>query len=88
MIKYENQCCDCAVPSYPCMGDACKYRNVPVYYCDSCSDYVEAEYEIDGHHYCKEHAEVYLNACFNKLSLIDKAEYLDMNLSYIDELGW
>ena len=28
MITYENECCGCAVPAYPCMGDACPNRHV------------------------------------------------------------
>ena len=34
MIKYENHCCSCAVPAYPCIGNSCPYMNVQVYYCD------------------------------------------------------
>lgn len=36
MIVFENHCCDCAVPGYPCLGSACPLRNVPVHYCDKC----------------------------------------------------
>lgn len=36
MIKYENDCCGCAAPAYPCMGDICPLRNNPHYYCDHC----------------------------------------------------
>lgn len=36
MMRYENHCCGCAVPGYPCEGDSCSRRNVPVYYCDKC----------------------------------------------------
>ena len=35
MVKYENECCDCATENYPCQGDACNLRNVPHYYCDN-----------------------------------------------------
>lgn len=42
MIKYENHCCGCAAPGYPCLGSACPFVDVPVYYCDRC------KYEIDG----------------------------------------
>lgn len=41
-IRYENHCCDCAVPGYPCRGNSCSLRHVPVPYCDKCG------YEIDG----------------------------------------
>lgn len=36
MIRYENEC----VGPCPqgCMGSACRYRNVPHYYCDNCHE--------------------------------------------------
>ena len=34
MIKYQNDCCDCAAPAYPCLGDTCTLRHAPHYYCD------------------------------------------------------
>lgn len=36
MTYYENQCCDCATPAYPCLGDNCGLRHVKVYICDQC----------------------------------------------------
>ena len=36
MLVYENECRGCAVPSYPCRGESCAYRNVPHFYCDRC----------------------------------------------------
>lgn len=54
MIKYENECCGCAVPAYPCMGSACPYRNVPHFYCDECKEDVEALYYYDGKELCLE----------------------------------
>ena len=44
MTKYENECCDCATESYPCMGSACPNRNVKHLYCDKCKDH----YLLDG----------------------------------------
>ena len=38
MIKYTNECCDCAVAGYPCLGTRCPNRSVPHYYCDICGD--------------------------------------------------
>ena len=26
MITYEDECCACATPAYPCIGDACHHR--------------------------------------------------------------
>lgn len=38
MKRVENDCCGCAVPAYPCMGDACPLRRVTHYYCDKCKE--------------------------------------------------
>lgn len=78
MIKHENQCCDCAVPGYPCLGIFCPYINVPVYYCDICNYDAYAEYEIDGEHYCKDCAKNYLKECFDDLTLLEQAKILDI----------
>lgn len=51
MTAYENDCCDCATESYPCMGNACKNRNVPHYYCDECGDETKL-YEFEGEDLC------------------------------------
>lgn len=55
-VKIVNECCDCAVPGYPCLGSACPRRNVEVYECDECGEeLVEDVYEDeDGKHYCKD----------------------------------
>lgn len=57
MIKYENECCDCAVPAYPCVGDSCPYINVPHYYCDECGVEGDSDnplYKYDGKDLCVE----------------------------------
>lgn len=50
MKKYENDCCSCAVPAYPCIGESCPLRRVPHWYCDECEDecqlYVFEEEEL------------------------------------------
>lgn len=48
MKKIENHCCDCAVPGYPCIGNACPNRNVPVFYCDGCEEPIRGEVYEDG----------------------------------------
>lgn len=57
-MKVENHCCSCAVPGYPCRGDACPLRNVKVFYCDKCDpkeDWpLEELYEVDGEILCLE----------------------------------
>lgn len=85
MIKYENHCCDCAVPSYPCIGDDCSLVNVPIYYCDKCNDNTRAEYEIDEGHYCEKHAKVYLKEIFEDLIVSEQAEVLDIPLKNLEE---
>ena len=61
MIRYENRCCDCAVPGYPCLGRACPNRNVEVHYCDVCGWEIDGEiYGTHGEELCEEcHAERY-----------------------------
>ena len=54
MLKYENHCCDCAVPAYPCEGSSCPLRNVPVYYCDKCGEELDEVYEVDGVDLCED----------------------------------
>jgi hypothetical protein len=56
MRRIESECCQCAVPGYPCLGSACPRRNVPVYYCDECDpklEYpLEEVFEEDGKDVC------------------------------------
>lgn len=50
MVEYKDECCACASPGYPCLGNSCSNRRVPHYYCDVCGA------EIDGEpsDYCAE----------------------------------
>lgn len=52
MITERNECCDCAVPAYPCLGSSCPNRNVNHLYCDKCGNDVERLYEFDGKELC------------------------------------
>lgn len=54
MVKYENHCCDCATPGYPCRGRECPLRKVAVYYCDACGEELEEVYDVDGRELCEE----------------------------------
>lgn len=85
MIKYENQCCDCAVPGYPCLGSSCPNINVPVYYCDFCNNDTYAKYDIDSEHYCEECTKKYLIDYFNNLTTSEKAESLDILLKNLED---
>lgn len=54
-VRIENDCCDCATESYPCLGDQCKYRNVKHFYCDRCREEVdELYYGVSGMELCAE----------------------------------
>lgn len=59
MKKYEDQCCGCAAPAYPCLGSKCPRRNVLVQYCDICGAETDELYAIDDTDYCSE--------CYDKL---------------------
>ena len=52
MIVYENRCCDCTVPGYPCKGDMCSNRNVRVLKCDKCKEETDRLYVVDGEELC------------------------------------
>ena len=54
MIRYENECCGCAVPGYPCMGSACPNINVKHLYCDKCKADCEELYDYDGEELCED----------------------------------
>jgi len=51
MIKFENDCCDCALH---CRGSTCRNRNAPHFYCDECEDEVEELFEYDGEQICQD----------------------------------
>lgn len=85
MIKYENHCCGCAVPGYPCLGNSCPRINVPVYYCDYCNDNIRAEYEIEDEHYCEDCAKEHLKDIFEDLTLSEQAEVLDVNMKNLED---
>lgn len=85
MIKYEDHCCGCAVPGYPCIGNSCPNINVPVYYCDVCKKDRYAEYKIDDIHYCEDCARDYIKETFDELTLSEQAELLDIKLNFLEE---
>lgn len=51
MRKYENECCGCATPAYPCLGSSCPNRNVVHFYCDKCGE-EDTLYHFDGEELC------------------------------------
>jgi len=52
MIEIRNECCDCAVPAYPCLGNNCPLQNQRVYICDECKDEVDELYEFESEELC------------------------------------
>lgn len=69
MIEYTNECVGCAVPAYPCMGDACPNRHVPHYYCDSCEKETDTLYQMDDMQLC--------SSCLMELSGEDSLDQYD-----------
>lgn len=55
MIHYENECCGCAVPAYPCRGSSCPNRNVPHFYCDDCGNEFDPKelYDVEDQMLCE-----------------------------------
>ena len=51
MRKVVNECCNCAVPGYPCRGSSCPNRHVVRLYCDECKTEGKL-YEFDGKELC------------------------------------
>ena len=52
MTITRNECCDCAVPAYPCLGKHCPLRNKKVHICDDCKDEVDELYEFGIEEIC------------------------------------
>ena len=52
-VQYEDECVGCP-PEMGCLGHACRYRDVPHYYCDVCGDELDDYelYELDGKLLC------------------------------------
>lgn len=52
MIKIENRCCNCAVPSYPCLGKDCGLRYYKAQYCDICKNETNDLLKINNMELC------------------------------------
>lgn len=50
MIRYENECCDCATEHYRC-NPYCTRKRVPHFYCDCCGE-EDKLYWLDGKQLC------------------------------------
>lgn len=53
-VRYEDQCCNCSVPGYPCIGNSCPNRHVKILECDKCHDEVDKLYIFDGMELCED----------------------------------
>lgn len=55
MTREFNECCHCAVPPYPCIGDSCPNRHVRRLFCDWCGSEEDKLYiGISGRELCGE----------------------------------
>lgn len=72
MKKIENQCVGCDVCYH------CGRNKVEVLVCDECKDY--ADYETDEGNFCEHHFETMLNACWEDLTIEEKAELLGIKI--------
>lgn len=54
MVKYENECMNCATPGYPCIGDICPHSHAKHLYCDECGEDVDLLYDVDGTELCED----------------------------------
>ena len=54
MVREANNCCGCATPAYPCLGDSCPLRHTKVLICDKCKSEVDRLYEYGDRQLCEE----------------------------------
>lgn len=66
-MRYEsNECCGCAAPGYPCLGNACPLRHVIRWKCDRCGCDELGEEDMFDECYCM--------YCADELGLIEDDE--------------
>ena len=53
MVKYINECRDCAVPGYPCMNEYCPNKRVKHVFCDVCGTDMEDWYSYNDMQICE-----------------------------------
>ena len=54
MVKYINECRDCAVPGYPCMNEYCPNKRVRHVFCYVCGTDMEDWYNYNDMQICEE----------------------------------
>ena len=52
-IIFSNECCNCASPGFPCIGERCELLHYPHYICDECDDDVDVLYWYEGRQLCR-----------------------------------
>ena len=67
LVVIENECCNCAVPAYPCMGDSCPNRNVRHYYCDKCG--------VEGTLYHYNDSQLCAECALKQLEVVEGSDY-------------
>lgn len=85
MIQTVSDCLHCESEGLPCIGSLCPFKKRTIYICDEqyCSE--EAKYEIDGRHFCSEHAKEYAEEEFKNLSAEEMIELLEIDVKRLDE---
>lgn len=73
MIKYENECVGCPT-EMGCIGSACRYMNVPHYYCDECGYEADELYEYYGDELCLYCLDKIAEEDFKEMSKEDRVE--------------
>lgn len=77
----ENYCVSCDLH---CIGTACPYRGIPVYYCDDCGQN-RAEYRVEEYELCAACAEARIQEIFDDLTLLEKAKAVEVDCHGIEE---
>lgn len=76
MKKIEDRCVDCP-KEIGCLGNACPYKNVEVFYCDACGA-EGANYHIEEEDLCEDCANKTLNYYFSELTIAEKIKLLNV----------
>lgn len=54
MVREVHNCCGCAAPGYPCLGDSCPKRHEKTLICDKCKSEVDRLYEYEDMQLCED----------------------------------
>lgn len=82
-MRIENECCNCATESYPCLGSRCDRRKVKHFFCDECGaeesseDLYVVEDGLDHKELCRECFIEYQDTNCTRVSDLEKEGYYD-----------